>query len=83
MDHFLQKRIPALLVPYLISCMLKAVMGFGINSGGTAFVYALLFFYPSVYVIYRSYKKDGWINIVYVVVALYSLIGWSSGLGFG
>ncbi len=50
---FFKNRVLILLVPYIISCLLKVVCGFSPYSGGVRFVYVLLLFYIITFIAYN------------------------------
>ncbi|MCC8098523.1 MAG: acyltransferase [Clostridiales bacterium] len=50
---FFKNRVLVLLVPYIISCLLKVVCGFSPYSGGVRFVYVLLLFYIITFIAYN------------------------------
>ncbi len=49
---FIKHRIPILLIPFLLSCLIKLCFGYNPYSGGVKFVYVLLIFYIFTYIAY-------------------------------
>ena len=74
LKKFWKNRLPSLLIPFVLSCVLKLLVGVEPGSGGTYFVFVLLLFYVVTYVAARFFAKQA-VLIVCIAVCLYSVIG--------
>lgn len=72
--RFWGNRIPSLMIPFVLSSTLKLVMGVDPGSGGTYFVFVLLFFYAVTYLAARFFPS-GTVAIVCGTVCVYSVVG--------
>lgn len=79
---FFKNRVLVLLVPYIISCLLKVACGFSPYSGGVRFVYVLLLFYIITFIAYNlPLLKSVRGYFICGCVLLYSLVGYLTGIG--
>lgn len=79
-DNFLRNRVVPLIIPFLIIVLAKRLLGFDPFVGGLRFVYVLLLFYALTFLRYRLNLVGYWI---YIGVALYSIGGYLTNIGFG
>lgn len=77
LQTFWKNRVIVLMVPFFISCVIKMLFDFTPASGGTYFVFVLLFFYAITYFMARYIPK--YESYVICIVILYSIIGRITG----
>lgn len=74
LKKFWKNRIPSLMIPFALSSGLKILVGVQPGSGGTYFIFVLLFFYVVTYIAARFFANKK-ILIVCIVACLYSVVG--------
>lgn len=78
LNNFFRNRILIILIPFLISCLVKLSFGFGLYSGGSKFVYIIILFYITTYFAHKYCSQHAEV-IICIIVLSYSLVGAFTG----
>lgn len=79
LNSFWKNRLPALLIPFVLSCLIKMIAGVHVGSGGTFFVLVLLLFYGATYVSAKYFPRKT-VLLICLFVGAYSILGSATGL---
>lgn len=80
LNVFFKNRILILLIPYIVSIIVKYIGHLAVESGGTGFVRLLILYYIIFYLLNRFIKNE---KVVFVILCLYPLVYSFVGTIFG
>ncbi|QNU65880.1 acyltransferase family protein [Ruminiclostridium herbifermentans] len=83
LNNFFRKRVLAVLTPYIIICLLKAICGFKVFRDGTNFVFVIFMFYIIFYLSHKYINKKYRDILICAFVIFYSLAGQIANDFFG
>ncbi len=83
LDHFLVKRFTAILIPYILSSLIRLMFGVDLTYGGASFVHVLIIYYIIFYFVHikiKNTKKREYVLLLFTLC--YSIVGFFWGYKF-